>query len=397
MTIEQAKNNLIGMSHSGSLGKVRNIEDLFERAANALLGKIDPIETIRLATLSQVIHDDLYNYPLPSDYKEIIDLSPQDNRNSMDVSSRVSAQRLDANKLIKNKQISIEGSEGSKFIRVNWKSNSASTFHSMDSLTANGTIAVVGTATGLKVNTLYYLSGSGSIEFDVVASGDGIQITGANALDMTNWDELSDVIFPVYIGDVTNLTSITAIFGNDLTANYWTATAQTTQADGTAFRNGWNWVKFAWSSATETGTVDPSSIDSFKITIQSTGAISNIRVDNIIFSLGRAFDIKYYSKYIFKNSSGTLLTKPTSDQDTIVLDNDSINIFLFESLKAIAQQIEGEDSVFDIQYANRELNGDPTAMDTKSRYGLYATYRMEHPSQSKKIVTSYSSGPRFRK
>ena len=207
---------------------------------------------------------------------------------------------------------------------------------------------------------------------------------------------MADVIIPIYFGSVANLTSITAIWGNDLTTNYWTGVAQTTQADGTAFRAGWNLIKIPWSTATETGTVAPATIDSFKLTIAAIGAISNIRVDNIIFSLGTAFDIKYYSRYLFKNSAGTYLARPTDNSDTVIGDGDVNNIFLYELLKVCAHQIEGEDSGFDINFANSQLNGDPTSPDSIQRMGLYAKVRSENPSQSKKAITSWSSGPRWR-
>lgn len=385
------------MSHNGTLNKVRNLEALFERAANNVLAKVDPVDTERTAPLAQVIHDNLNNYPLPSDYRKGIDLYPQDNRNNLDSAQRVNAERFDLKKALTNKTISIEGNEGSKMLRVNWKSVPPRTLNAMDSLTANGIWSAVGSATGLKVNTLYKLSGSGSIEFDLIASGDGIQNTTQTVLDLTDWDELADVIFPVYLGSVSNITSITPIWGNNLTTAYWTGVAQTAQADGTAFRTGWNWVKASWSAATETGSVDPATIDSFKLTIQATGAISNVRVDNIVFSLGRAFDFKYYSKYIFKNAAGVWISRPTTDDDVVVLDSDGINLFLYESLIEVAQQIEGEDSSFDINYANKRLNGDSSAIDSSARMGLYALYRGEYPTQAKKAVTSWSSGPRFRR
>ena len=397
MTITQVKENLIGMSHSGTLNKVRNIEAALERAANTMLAKIDPVETERIVPLAEVIHDDLYNYPLPSDYKKPIDLYPQDNRSNLDVARRTSADRFDFGKAIKNKQITIEGNEGEKFMRVNWKSSPAKTLNAMNSLTDNGTWSGVATATGLKAQAVYKISGNASIEFDIVASGDGIQNTTMTSVDLTDEDELADVIFPIYIGDSTKVTSVTAVWGNDLATNYWTSVAQTTQADGTSFRNGWNWVKMPWSTATETGTVAPATIDSFKVTLVTTGALSDVRVDNIIFSLGRPFDFKYYSKYIIKNSAGTLITRTASDDDTVILGSDSINIYLFESLKAIAQQIEGEDSSFDINFANRELYGDPNALSREGREGLYARYKAEHPTEAKKAVNQWSGGPRFRR
>lgn len=385
------------MMHSGTLNKVRNFEAAAERAANEVLAKIDPVETQRTQSLSQVVHDDLIVYNLASDFKKIISLIPQDNLTSLDKGARVLGEPFNLGRSLKNKTISIVGSEGNKVLKINWRSNSAKIFHSMNSLTDNGTWSTVGSATGLRVNTLYKLSGSGSIEFDLVASGDGIENSSITPLDLSSWATDYEVIVPIFIVDATNLTSLTPIWGSDLTDNYYTGVAQTSQADGTAFRNGWNYIKVSAVGATPTGTPVTTAIGAFKITVQATGAMSNIKVDNILFSLGRPFDLTYYSKYIFRSTAGVWLPRPTSDDDTVVLDGTAINIYLFELLKACAQQVQGEDSSFDITYASKELQGDPDSPDAVSGYGLYARYRSEYPSESKKAVSSYSSGPRYRR
>jgi len=387
MSIEilDLKEHLKGITHSGTLNKVRNFESACERAANTMLLKVRPVESIRYNTLSQVVHNDLNNYALPSDFNSLIDLFPQGERTIGDKGYRFLAERFDSSKSIKNKIISIEGSEGGKFIRINWKIRSSKVLNTNDSYNGNGTWTAVGTASNIQTDTVYKYSGGGSVRFDLSASGDGIQNTGMTQLNLTDEDEISDVIIPIYFSSVSNLTSITARWGNDVTSNYWTAVAQTAQADGTAFRSGWNLVRFSWASATETGTVAPSTIDSFKLTFTTTGTMNDIRVDNILFSIGSPFEIKYYSKFLFKNSSGTFITKPTSDSDVLVLDNDAQQIFILELLKAVAQQIQGEDSVFDINYANSEL---PT---------LYQSYKGDNPDQAKKAITSYGGMPRFRK
>ena len=390
ISITQAKEHLTGMLHGGSLNKVRNIDSIFERAANTMLLKLDPVDTIRTQPLSNTIHDDIFNYSLPSDYKKIIDLIPQDNRNNSDNALRNTANYFDVQKAIKQKRVSIEGSEGSKIIRVNWRSRSGKILTTVNSLTDNGTWSAVGTASNLAQDTIFKKSGNGSIKFDVSALGDGIQNTTLSAVDLTNEDVVADVFAWFYVKnstDLANINSISIIWGNDLTTAYWTGVAQTTQADGSAFQVGWNLIKIPWSTATETGTVAPATIDSAKITFDVDGAITQLRVDNIIFSIGRNFDFKYYSKYIFKNSSGTLLSKPTSDDDTVLLDNDAIQIWLLETLIACAQQIEGVDSGFDINWAERELYG------SGDKPGLYKKYRVEYPSMSKCAIGYWGSAP----
>jgi hypothetical protein len=379
--LSQIKESLIGMCHGGTLNKIRNQEALFERAASNFLLKCKPLETMRTAALSQTIHDDVYNYPLPSDYFSLIDLIPQDDRGSWDNAYRKNASEFDLTKAIKEKTVSIEGSEGSKIIRINWRSMAPKTIHTMNSLTANGTWSAVGTATGLKANEIFKISGSASIEFDLVTTGDGIQNTTMTAVDLTDEDETGSFFVWVYLSSAP--TSISLVWGNDLTTAYWTSTAQTTQADGTAFKVGYNLLRFAWGSATETGTVAPATIDSVKLTIANATALSNVRVDNIVCSNGRNFDMKYYGKYFFKNSAGTYLSRPASDDDYVLVDNDSLPLYLYECLVEMAQQMEGTDSVFDMSYAEKKLST------------LYPHFRSEYQDQRKKTIMHYGGKPRF--
>jgi hypothetical protein len=382
MTVSEFQDNLSAMLHGGTLNKVRNIESAMQRAANTLLSKIDPIDTMRTAALSETIHDDVFNYSLPSDYKKIIDLYPQNRRNLLDSANRNLVERFDLRKSLANKTVSIEGSEGSKVIRINWRSRQPKTLNGLDSLTANGTWSAVATASNVVLDDIDYVSGNGSIRFNSAASGDGVQNTDMTSVDLTDEDEQADlwVRFKVKNStDLGNLTSVSLIWGNDLTTAYWTGVAQTAQADGTAFKVGWNEVKIPWSTATETGTVAPSTIDSLRVTFATTSAITQLKVDNITVSIGRNFDIKYYSKFLMTNSSGTFITKTSSGDDIIILDSDAIQIYMLESLSVMAHQIEGIDSVSDVNYSRTELDE------------LYRRYKAEYPSQAKQALSYYGS------
>ncbi len=381
-TFLEIKTQLIGLSHGKTLNKVTNLEALVERSASRFLAKCKPVETMRTAALSQVVHDDLFNYSLPSDYSSLIDLVPQDNRTQWDMAYRRAAGTFDLQKAVKNRIVSIEGSEGTKIIRINWKSRSPKLLNGMDSLTSNGTWSAVATASGLVADEITKRTGNASIRFDAAATGDGIQNTGMTAVDLTDEDEVADLLFDLFIKDATdlaNFNSITPIFGNDLTTKYWTGTAQTTKADATALQVGWNQMKTSWSTATETGTVAPATVDSLKFTVNIDAAISDLRIDNVRMSIGRNFDIKYYSKYLFKSTAGVYKGQPTSDSDYVLVDSDSLPIFLFELLKDMGHQVEGTDATFDIQYAEAQLKD------------LYPAFKSEFPDQRKKQVSSYSS------
>lgn len=381
-TVAEIKNHLTGMSHGGTLNKVRNPYQMFQRSASKFILKSKPITSIRTAALTSTVYDDVYNYALPSDFLSLIDLLPQDNRDSWDTAFRKYAGQFDMQKAIKDQTISIEGSEGTKIIRINWRSRTGVVLNQCDTLTGNGTWSAVTGASNVEIDSIFKAAGTGSIRFDLTATGGGIKNTTMTAVDLTDEDEVADIFIPVYLPSVS-ITSIALRFGNDLTTKYWTPTAQTTQADGTAFKVGWNLLKFSWAGAVETGTVAPATIDSAQLTINGITAINDIRVDNIIFTIGRAFDIKYYSKYLFKNSAGTWISIPTSDDDYVVIDHDGLPVYLFELLKDMAQQMEGSDAAFDITYAEKELET------------LYPAFRAENPGQSKKVTTQYGPRPRF--
>lgn len=374
-TISQINDHLDGMGHGTTTNKITNIEALHERAAATFLVKCHPLEVIRNATMANLVHDDVYNYSLPSDFGSIIDLIPDDERESWDRAVRNRAGQFDLEKAIKNQTLSIEAVDGTKFARINWRTRQGKVLNELNSLTGNGTWSAQGSATNVVLDTIFKKSGSASVRFDLVASGDGIKNTTMTAVDLTDEDEIADVFVWVYFPSITNLTSISAVWGNDLTTKYWTSTAQTTQADGSAFKTGWNLLKFSWSAATETGTVAPATIDSFKLTVAATGAIVDIRVDNIIFSIGRPFDLKYYSKYLFKDgTTGTWKSIPTSDNDIVMIDNDSLPQYLMECLIQMSQQKKGKDAAFDINHAIAQLSA------------LYPAYKGLYPSQVKKVV-----------
>lgn len=385
-TVAQIDEHLIGMGHSGTLNKVRSKEAMYERAASIFSLKHKTLEQIRTMALASTIHDDFYNYAVPTDFGSVIDLSPQDNQTSWDKAYRTLAGEFNLQKAVTDKTISIEGSEGIKTIRINWRSRQGKVLSALDDTDDNGLWNAVATASGIEQDTIIRMSGSGSVRFDVAASGDGISNITLDSQDFSDEDEVADVFIWMYFPIVTALTSVTLIWGNDITTKFWTGVAQTTQADGSAFKAGWNLIRTPWGTATETGTVVPTAIDSLKITIQSTGAIANVRADNVVFSIGRNFDMKYYSKFLFKDaSSGVWISRPNinSTSDYVLVDNDTLPGFLMELFKAMAHQLEGTDSKFDLEFAMSELKD------------IYPILRAQTPNMTKRATGRSTAGPRF--
>lgn len=384
-TVAEIDEHLIGMGHSSTLNKVRSKEAMYERAAAIFSLKHKTLEQIRSAALASTIHDDFYNYALPTDFGSLIDLAPQDDRNSWDKVFRTTAGEFDLQKAIAQKTISIEGSEGIKTIRINFRSRQGKVLTAANDTTG---WLVVATASGIQEDDITKMSGGASIRFDVAASGDGISNIALSSQDFSDEDEVADVFAWVYFPTIANLTSVTLRWGNDITTKYWTGVAQTAQADGSDFKAGWNLIRVPWATATETGTVAPATIDSFKITIQSTGAIANVRLDNVVFSIGRNFDMKYYSKYLYKDATtGLWISRPNVDStdDFVLVDNDTLPAFLFELGSAMAHQVEGSDSTFDLNYFAKQLEG------------IYPILHGQTPNMTKRAIGRSTAGPRMRR
>lgn len=395
MRVGEFKDHVTAMLHGGTLKRVRNFEGAMQRAANVMLARIDPIDTMRTLPLSNTVHNNEFNYALPSDFKKLIDLYPQVRRNLWDTANRTLAERFDMRKMLVNKTISIEANNGMKLIRINWKTHQAKVVNAMDTLTQTGTWAAFGSATNVKVNTTDFVSGNGSIQFNLVVTGDGLQNSTMPVVDLTNENGIGDFFLWFKVqnqADLDKLTSVSLVWGNDVSANFWTGVAQTAQVDGTPFQVGWNQVMFPWSTATQTGSVNPATIDSLNPTFTTTGAINNILVDNITCSLGRNFELKEYSKYVLQNTDGLWIPRTTDDDDVIIIDDDAIQIYILETVIACAQQMEGSDAGADVAWCESELWGPPMKRGFSSpKSGLYTKYKAEYPSQSKKAISSYGS------
>ena len=384
-TISEVKDDLAGILHGTNTNNITNLDDLLERAGRKVVAEIDPAETRRITNLSQAVHNDIFHYTLPSDVKgnKIIDIRPQANRNEADSMTQFLGKEFGKYKNRIDELISVRHNDGTKFIRIARTTDAYKLLNGFNSLTDNGTVAIVGTASNLRVNSNFALQGGKSVEFDVATTGDGVKVTGMTAIDLTEHDEESDHFVSFYVEDASDINSVTPIWGNDLTANYWTGTAQTTQANGNGFRSGWNTIRAEWTNATETGTVDPAAIDSLQLIFNVDAAVSNIRVDQWISSVGEIMEIEYYSRYLFRNTSGTWSEDITSDDDIVNLETDAYNIFLYEAAIAAAQQVMGEDGVSDINFFRQELHGGGNQL------GLYRKYRNDNPTEAIKPQQTY--------
>lgn len=379
--ISTVKEDLTGLLHSTTLSSVTNPSQLFSRVARTLLSKISPPETVRIGQISNAVHDDIFDYDAPDDLRnrQVIDIRPQINRGVSDSFSQRFNRTFDKYKA--NGTFNVRYNNQVKTLRL---SESISpipiTLHGMDSLTANGTWAATADATNLTLDQLNYMSGSGALNFDLlgVATTGYIENSDFDAVDLENLENIGKLFVRVYIPDPSIITNFILSWGSSSTA-FWTVTV-TSPHDQSTFKTGWQILAFDWNGATKTLSPDSSAINYLKllVTVSAATAETDLRVDKITASSGNIYEIEYYSEYLFTDSAGTLKATTDANEDYLILDDDTYNIFLYEAVLAISQQKQGADAGFDRNFAKDMLYGD----GSRENLGLIHEYKVQHPDQA---------------
>lgn len=362
---------------------------IMNRAVRQVLSDIDLRSAKRSSQLSPNMFLNVYDYTAPVDLKgeKLIDFRKQVNRPGSERWRLVDEVEFDRRKSSSFYNVAVRDENFSKLLRIDGISGSSSQLlHNCDSITANGTWAAAGDASNLTVDNSNYVQGNASLNFDMAAGGATgyIELTGANQVDLTNYDEKGSVFVWVFIPDYADaegdtVTNFILRWGND-SSNYWHRTVTTTN-DGTTFKDGWNLLRFDWNGATEQGTVNPATIDYLRLTVTkstSLAADTDWRVDDIVIRIGDIYETVYYSKYGWQTSAGAYIEESTTTTDLLVADTDEIEM--------IAQK--------GAEYASQELK---EYEDMKIFRGDYLDSKLEYvkdnPSEALKKSRNYGSLP----
>jgi len=381
-TVATFKADLIRKLHGTTLGKVEGVNNTIAEAGRNVLTRLDPQETIRSVTIENALFDDVYSYTAPSDLKgdKVIDIQPQTNRQVSQNFTKVFIEEFSRNKNLRD--FNIQYKNGTKFFRI--KEDVAPNKAVISEVNSTTGWTVGDSSTNLSLDSLNFITGSKSLNFDIDTSSTSAYIENSTLLpvDLSGYDDQSSLFVWLYIPDASKVTNCIARLGSG-GSDYVTRTITTTH-DAQAFADGWNLLRFDYDGATETGTVDWSAITYFRLTIthDQTGD-TDFRIDSITAGIGELYEIVYYSDAIFKSSAGAYLTVPTTDTDIIQLEQDAYNIMLYECAYILTQELQGKNGSFDESYFRRILDGDG------SRPGLYRRYHMSYPSQNKKARSTY--------
>jgi hypothetical protein len=352
--VQDLLNDLSSTIHGTTANKVPNIFAHINRAARAVLLDVDPKETQRIVALPQVFNN-IFDYPIPVDVKGdgMIDLRPQAGRSPRDIFVQGYSQNFDAFKGVSlaNKIIT-QWNTGVKTLRIE-----APTLTTPIVVTDTGTItgwSATAGAQNISLDTSLNVAGGGDIQFDLAAGSatGSVQISTLSPIDLTGHVNIDTLFFWVYLPLGSAVTSLALRWGTDVTGNYYTGTATTTQ-QGTAFQTGWNLISIPWSTATKVGSPTSTLFKAVQLIVSYNSTLqTGVRFCNLTSNTGYIFELQYYSKYLFRNPSTNVFQETVvdvaTDANTLInLDTDSYNLLFNKAAFYVAQALQGSDAAYD--------------------------------------------------
>ena len=388
VNLSQLKSDIAGKLRGTSIKQINDFYGTAASAANRMLGRIDPQETIRIQTLASPFFDNVNDYSLVTDFKRAIDLRPQANRIKQPGRSIYSetTPRQFLTRLTQD-SFSIKWNNMTRSLRAQrYKSGGVlimDNFDIVSNWTANGD------ASGIYNEVLNFVEGSGSVGFNLsgVTGSAYLENTAEPVTDMSSfrYEDSSFLYFYIPVGYSSRFTSFNLSRGSDA-SNYVRASA-TTKADGTAFTDGWNFIRFDWNSAIKTGTPDDTknTYRRFGIAYTAGTSIAGCLIDNWTDSLGELYELEYYSENMFRTAAGAWINTPTLDTDLINVGPLSYEILKCEMMVELTMQLRtGTLREQEILEWRKMLNGDPMTRYIKQPVyeGYYVDYTRKFSSSA---------------
>lgn len=382
-TIENLKQAIEREMHGRTVDRLQDVYETAYDAALILMSSCDLKESQRTTQISPQLFDDVYAYSAPADFKSIIDVYPTEGRRkgyeNQEDFRRTGQKEFSMRGSIEAPMVSEKWLNGARFLLLR-KYPSMGQRVQLESFDSETGVTEIGDVGTLATNRLTFWEGSASLSLELSgATGSGAIEKTLSSQDLTNYKLLSSWFIKVYIpsGFSSRFTSFTIQHGNSNGVD-WSKTV-TTQHDGTAFRDGMNLLRFDWSSASESGTVDETVMDYMRLTFtySSGTAIPGVLVDDFNIQMGTMYDLDYYSNYLFMSNAGVWKEKPTEDTDRIMLSTDSYRIFAdLASMLACGEVKSLED---DFKRLSKRV-GYPVDPD-RPFAGLLGEYKRMNPSQ----------------
>ena len=404
ISIAQLKNDITPMLKGTSLKEVKDFNGTAGKAAARMLARISTEETRRTQTLAMPFFDNVNDYVLPSDFKQMIDIRPTAFPNRMTMPGRSDFGQTTAkqfNTSLDSNSFSIRWNNMIRTLRAQilptgnvQQIDSFSVTMSGLNANSNGQWSPEGDASGFYSETLNYIEGSGALGMTLSGAtglADIVNTTAViNNMSSLRYQDTSFLFVYIPTGFSSRFSSFTLRRGSSASA--YKQSTVSTKADGTVFTDGWNFLLFAWNNATTVGSPDDTKNTYYRIGMNYTAgtAIAGVLVDNWTDALGTLHEAEYYSEFLFMSNTGVWKAVPTADTDIVCVSPTSYEILKTEMMVDITQVIRiGNIRTEELADWRLQLNGQPQSRYVKDPpyHGLYADYLAMYPSSAIKTIT----------
>ncbi len=325
-----------------------------EQAVNDMLGYTKPLELAKRAIIENALYDQVNQFSCPDDLdtNKIMQwyrLKGQQNadeffNNMIQTTNRAFDQATRRPNPHAN-IFTIEYQSGKKFIRVSdFKQNTGTTIHDMDSITSNGTWLVGGNLVNLTTDNLTYFQGHGSLRFDLNSSFNvgTMETLGMQSVDLTSYLNVGKVFTWLDLPNLNQLQTVTLDMYSSAT-DYYSITVSSPH-DTDQFQLGTNMLGFAMNrdSMNTIGTPNPAAINKIKFTFTTAGTLNmnSVRIDNVTAKKGSVYGIQYITNQVFQNATtGLMSMRPANDSDLVALEYDTYQLLLAHCNYVFSQEL----------------------------------------------------------
>ncbi len=355
-TVGQLKLDLFRDISPASPDDSRDLNGAIEQAAEEMLSFIKPKDLSKRTTIENALYDQVNRYTCPEDLdtnkimqwtrlkgmKEVGDWF-----NPMTQVTNLAFDQATRNHDSELNIFTIEYQSGKKFIKVSdmrQEGNSGLTLAQMNSITEDGTWLTFGNVVNLQTDNLTYVSGSGSLRFDINDSGNigGIENFNMTPFNIKDFLNVGKIFSWLDVPNLRQIQTVTLDLFSSLT-DYYSITVSSPH-DTDQFQLEWNLLGFALDSSTmnTVGTPNPAAINHVKVTFVTNGTLNmnSVRMDNIVARKGSVYGIQYVSNQLFQDPiTGLFKSRPTLDSDLITLEYNSYQVFRGYCASILAEEL----------------------------------------------------------
>lgn len=190
-------------------------------------------------------------------------------------------------------------------LRVKAGDGQAAAIDPATSYNSNGTYVGASAISAVATDQYEGYDFTSSISFTFNGTAGTLTNSTIHAVDLSIFQNRSNIYMDIFAGSVTNLSSYTLKIGTDA-SNYYQFTA-TTDYLGAAFAAQWQKIKFGWSTApTTVGTPTITNIHYIQLTVTCSGStnLGTFRVQNFFVSANVPLTMTYYSTNMVTTALG---------------------------------------------------------------------------------------------